>query len=74
MTRRGPGWDAGGSASALRDSSTASTDAPLASSLPSEPSPGRLWEGPQVKLHPGTFLGQSCPCPTLPWLWERGAV
>lgn len=73
----GPGWDAGGSASAWRDSSTASADAataPAASSLAPQPSQGRIWEGAQVKWHPGTLLGQSCPCPTLPWLWERCSV
>lgn len=66
VTRQGPGWDAGGSASALRDSSTASADAataPLASSLAPQPSPGRIGEGAQVKQHPGTTPGAVLPVP-----------
>lgn len=49
MTRWGPGWDAGGPTSALRDSSTTSADAvtaPLASSLQPSPPQGGSGKGP----------------------------
>lgn len=66
MCRRGPGWDAGGSASALRGWSATGADAApgmLSSSLPPQCSLGRIWEGVQVKQHPGAAPRAVLPMP-----------